>query len=326
MKLEIIDIKSLKPLEKVFPSHLQNIKLMIDSDEVIKKPIIIDKNTGTVLEGSHRYAYLMVEGYKYAPVYKVDYMSEDVRVGTKLSHRFLVHDSTGISKQECIERSLKGHLYYPRTTRHFFTFRKNDISVSLDTLIKGKPRDIAHLLENSSVVEELQHNKKYINEINNEITIISSYIAEIIESKEYLKKQVVMLENQLDVGFFPGKFHPPHMGHVRTILNLAPKYRKLIVAVSADTPDNAIVGQEDVVALLKEVLGGIENIEVTSLKETLTKKEDTSGLPEFNILLSGNPDVISWAQKMGITSTFIERSFITECSGENLRRLALLNN
>ena len=52
-------ISKLKPLELVFPSHLKNLSEMIDSSGYITSPIIADKDTGIVLDGSHRYVYFL---------------------------------------------------------------------------------------------------------------------------------------------------------------------------------------------------------------------------------------------------------------------------
>ena len=53
----ITSIEFLKPLEKVFPSHLKNLSKMILNDGFVKAPIIADKKHGIVLDGSHRYIF-----------------------------------------------------------------------------------------------------------------------------------------------------------------------------------------------------------------------------------------------------------------------------
>jgi hypothetical protein len=228
MKYEIVPIDSLKPLEKVFPTHLKNLEGSINTDGYMLKALIIDKKSGMVLDGSHRYVYLLKNGFKEAPVYLVDYDGEDVRVGTHLVHRFLIDEDSGISKGECIERSLSGNLFSPRTTRHFFTFRKSDIFLPLDQLKKGKPVDVSNLIFDVDVSEEIEHNREYINEINEEVEIIIQYLEEVSQTKKYLTKQIEAMDQSREVAFFPGKFHPPHIGHVQTILNILPKYRKCV--------------------------------------------------------------------------------------------------
>ena len=88
----------------------------------MNRPLIIDKKYKIVLDGSHRYALLYSLGYKFAPVIEVDYSNESIFVGNHLHHRFLYDKKKRISKKEVINRALKGKLYNPRTTRHFFPF------------------------------------------------------------------------------------------------------------------------------------------------------------------------------------------------------------
>jgi len=189
--MEIINIRKLRPLEKVFPRHLKNLAKLIEKDNIIKCPIIADKKTGIILDGSHRYAFFLSKGYKEVPVKFVDYNDENIRVGTHLMHRFLIRGSTNISKEEVIKRGLTGDLFSPRTTRHFFPFRKTDfIDLPLKKLEKGKPVDIKYLIAKVSAEEELRHDKGYLMELEEEIDEIIKYLEEIRQTKEYLKLQV----------------------------------------------------------------------------------------------------------------------------------------
>ena len=51
----------------------------------------------------------------------------------------------------------------------------------------------------------------------------------------------------------------------------------------------------------------------------VNNKTTISDLPKFDILLSGNGDVLSWAAKMGLDSKFIPRS--GELSGTTIRKV-----
>lgn len=320
MNYSLVDINKLRPLEKIFPSHLKNIKKIIEEDQEIKKAIIADLKTGTILDGSHRYAYLLSEGYQLAPVFWVDYQSEDIRVGTRLSHRLFIEESTGITKEECLLRSQTGKLYPPRTTRHFFTFRKETIAAPLENLKKGPKNNISYLISNTSILEEVKHNKNYISEIDEELLLISNYISEMIETKKYLKKQISMIEHTLPIGFFPGKFHPPHLGHLKTILNIAPRYKKLIIGISGDTPEDPMLTQNDIFDILESIFSKNKNIELHTFQGRLIDMKDISSLPKFDTIISGNPEVIEWAKTHGLKYTFEERSF-NNLSSTYIRKL-----
>jgi hypothetical protein len=169
---------------------------MIEKDNKINKPLIVDKKDKIVLDGSHRYAYLYKEGYNYAPAILVDYEDEAIFVGNHLKHRFIKDNSFTISKQEVRNRAINENLYPPRTTRHFFPFRKVDYPVELKLLEKGdKQRSIEHLLEKILLEDEIAMDRNYIDEIDEEIKIIKKYLDEQYETKEYLLSQIKMMEN-----------------------------------------------------------------------------------------------------------------------------------
>jgi len=182
--MKFADINKLKPLEKVFPRHLKNLAKMIDNDKIIKCPIIADKKTGIILDGSHRYAFFLSRGYKTVPVKFVNYDDENIRVGTHLMHRFLIKGSTNISKEEVIKRGLTGNLFSPRTTRHFFPFRKTEfINLPLSKLKKGKAVNIKYLIAKVSAEEELKHDNGYLMELEEEIDEIIKYLEELRQTK-----------------------------------------------------------------------------------------------------------------------------------------------
>lgn len=320
IKYEIVPINILIPLEMVFPNHLKNLEEMINNDGVITKPVIADRNTGIILDGSHRYVYFLKNGYTQIPVCFVDYESEDIRVGTCLAHRFLIDDDPGISKTDCKNRALSGgRIFPPRTTRHFFAFRKSDISLPLGQLKKGDPVDVGWLIADTNVFDEIEHNKKYIREINDEIEIVIQYLEEVTQTKKYLFDQIKRMDMSREIAFFPGKFHPPHIGHILTILNELPKYRKFIICVTEDTPEDKVATPENIAGTLKLFFKGYNNVDVILINGVLTEMKDPKQLPDFDVLLSGNDNVLKWASRSGLKSLYIPRSDGFLCSGTEVR-------
>ena len=187
----IEQIDRLKPLEMVFPNHLNILSKIIMETETIDSPLIADEKTGIILDGSHRYIFFLKFGYKEVVVEFIDYFDENIRVGTHLMHRHIIDKTSDISKTEVIERGLSGNLFPPRTTRHFFPFRKNTFAnISLIDLKKGKPRDVAQYISDINIEDEILHNKKYIDEIDSEIDEIIKYLDEVRLTKVYLRKQI----------------------------------------------------------------------------------------------------------------------------------------
>jgi len=193
---KIIPISKILPLEKVFKKHLDNVSKMILKTNTMNRPLIIDKKYKIVLDGSHRYAFLYNQGYKLAPVIEVDYDNESIFVGNHLHHRFLYDEDKKITKKEVIHRALKNKLYNPRTTRHFFPFRKVDLPTKLNELKKEKEKSIKKLEYGTSLEKEIKFNNKFINEINDELEHIDTYIKEQKDVKKYLLKQKKMMIEQ----------------------------------------------------------------------------------------------------------------------------------
>ena len=190
---KIILLSKILPLEKVFKKHLDNVSKMILKTNTMNRPLIIDKKYKIVLDGSHRYAFLYNHGYKLAPVIEVDYDNESIFVGNHLHHRFLYDEDKKITKKEVIYRALKNKLYNPRTTRHFFPFRKIDLPTKLNELKKEKGKSIKKLEYGTSLKKEIKFNNKFINEINDELEHIDTYVKEQKDVKKYLLKQKKMM-------------------------------------------------------------------------------------------------------------------------------------
>jgi len=195
MKYQLVPVEKLKPLEKVFPNHLKNLTNIICGDGVMKHPLIAENKYGIILDGSHRYIFLLHESFKFAPVIYVDYNSPHIRVGTHLMHRHVINGPVNISKEEVVRRGITGNLFPPRTTRHFFPFRKYEcIDVPLERLKRGKKVDVGEYIANVSIQEEIDHNKKYLKELEEEMDEVIRYLEEIRLVKKYLNKQVEEME------------------------------------------------------------------------------------------------------------------------------------
>jgi cytidyltransferase-like protein len=186
---ELINTANLRPIEKVNPRHYTVIEQSIINTGIMQKPLIVDKLTLAVLDGSHRYAFLVKHGYKTATVILCDYDDESVFVGTHLEHRFKHDPDNWISKKHVRATAISGDLYNPRTTRHFFPFRKIDQPTSLTELEAGPPTDIEYLLYATTPDDEIANNEAYIDELEFELKTLHEYADEQQEVKNWLIQQ-----------------------------------------------------------------------------------------------------------------------------------------
>ena len=80
--LEIREVKTLLPHEQVVSYNLKRLKEAMLNIGHLVDPIIIDKKTGVVLDGHHRLKILEIIESPRVVCQNVDYMSDDIKVGT----------------------------------------------------------------------------------------------------------------------------------------------------------------------------------------------------------------------------------------------------
>ena len=318
----IVPIDRLKPLEKVFRYHLKNLSEMILKEGIVQTPIIADKKHGIVLDGSHRYIFFLMNGFKEVPVKFVDYEDEHIRVGSRLIHRHLVQEKIKISKKEVVRRGLKGDLFYPITTRQFFPFRKNErINVPFDSLKKGRNIDVESFIANSTFQDEIDHNQKYLSEIEKEFDELIRYMEEIRQTKNYLKTQILMMqEESKPVAFFPGKFQPVHMGHITSLMRIFDDYDKIIIGITSDSPN--VLSLNERKGVFESVLSRFNKFEYVFFDTALVDIKDKTILPQFDICVSGNQAVIDFMEKNNFKTRSLDRSEGVGYSGTEIRSIS----
>ncbi len=121
--VRIVDMLFLKCHEKVDEQRLAALKAEIESDGILKKPIVVDANTNVVLDGHHRIKALQALGCSKIPVILIDYKSP--KIGVKTSE-----NGDEYSKRKVIEAALKGKLLPPKSTWHYVTCSKEMAHIS----------------------------------------------------------------------------------------------------------------------------------------------------------------------------------------------------
>jgi len=116
------------------------------------------------------------------------------------------------------------------------------------------------------------------------------------------------------IAFFPGKFQPPHIGHVLTISKLLKKYY-VIIGISQDGP--RVVSQQEVKRIFETIFG--DRADYFIFNDILTNYKEIKNFPRFDVLLTGNDEVIDWARKLNLPTEKIPRSECIGSSGTELR-------
>lgn len=134
IKFTLYNLSALKAHEQVSASHLLKLKHEILQDQVLKRPLIVDAQTGVILDGHHRFRLLLSFGYLFAPTYLVNYLTEqEIQV---LSNR----SEFPVTKPIVLARGLAGRLFPYKTTRHIFAcpFPENPVPLEI---LKGEKHE-----------------------------------------------------------------------------------------------------------------------------------------------------------------------------------------
>ncbi len=108
-----LPISDLYPHEEIEPANLERtVEAMRQGELLENHPILVDRETGVILDGHHRYAACKVLGIILIPCILVDYHSEVLLESRR--------PEVPVSKAEVIRRGLSGELYPPKSTRHIY--------------------------------------------------------------------------------------------------------------------------------------------------------------------------------------------------------------
>jgi len=130
--IKLLDVDKLKCHEEVVEEHVEQLRRRITEDRRLKRPIIVDKKSLVILDGTNRYHVFQRMGIKKIPVQLVDYSDGEVRV--YLRRKELLVE---LIKEAVLRRGEEGRLFPNKTTRHLIKKRAGIINYSLEKL-KGE--------------------------------------------------------------------------------------------------------------------------------------------------------------------------------------------
>jgi hypothetical protein len=111
MDIFLMNARDLKEHEEVEFRRLERLKKQIKKDKVLRRPIVVDKNTKIIIDGHFRFNSLKQLGYSKVPVFLIDYSSPEILVRTW-------RDNEKITKEDVLMAGLNGKKFPPKTSKH----------------------------------------------------------------------------------------------------------------------------------------------------------------------------------------------------------------
>ena len=132
--VSLVDLDWLKPHEEIEIKNRDKLLEMTKKWGGFTKPLLVDSQTGSILDGHHRHSVAVCLNLKRVPAILIDYLSNDeisvdVWPGSGLET---------ITKQQVIDMSLSGDLYPPKTSKHTISNHMPPIHVLLEVLEKSE--------------------------------------------------------------------------------------------------------------------------------------------------------------------------------------------
>ena len=124
-------VEILRPHEQTIPKKVDELEKMTHRWKAYVLPLVVDKNTGVILDGHHRHQVALRLDLQCLPCVLVDYMGDSsVELG--------VWPNCGrdnLSQQEGSEAGLGGGRVQPKSSRHRLSDHLPPISVPLTRLL-----------------------------------------------------------------------------------------------------------------------------------------------------------------------------------------------
>ena len=130
MKVELVPLEVLRPHEQILLKKVDQLEKMTHRWNAYTKPLLIDRATGTILDGHHRYNVAQRLELLCVPCVLIDYLEDSL---IELD----VWPNCGrdkVTKNEVIQAALSGNLFTPKTSRHRLSDHLPPIAVTLSRL------------------------------------------------------------------------------------------------------------------------------------------------------------------------------------------------
>ena len=126
----LVPLEWLKPHEEIKERNRDKLLEMTNRWGGYTKPLIVDRETGAILDGHHRHSIAGLLALKRVPAICVDYL-QDERIHVDVWPNC---GQSSLSKEDVIAMSLSMNLFPPKTSRHTIAEDTPPIFFPLETL------------------------------------------------------------------------------------------------------------------------------------------------------------------------------------------------
>lgn len=123
---------------------------------------------------------------------------------------------------------------------------------------------------------------------------------------------------------FPGRFQPPHLGHIYILMKIYPLYDEIIIAVTSYTyggKTKQVLPIPKIVQLLQDLFKHLPKIRVIAIGKGMIERETFDDLPHFDVVATGNMELVRKMEKLGIKTRWHPRIKIPGWRGAEQRHL-----
>lgn len=129
-EVELMPRTQLLPHEQVLPERLEEMTQKLARRDYFHKPILVDRESNTILDGHHKWTAAGILKLNLVPVVKVDYLTDE---------RIVVEPrpesgTTSITKEEVVAMGRSESVYPPKSSRHVLPFELPRFKIPLKIL------------------------------------------------------------------------------------------------------------------------------------------------------------------------------------------------
>ena len=130
MEIVLIQISELLPHEEIKQKKLRKLIDLVKKRGGLYEPILVDRDTRTLLDGHHRYNTALHLGLKFIPGIEVDYLEdESIQVES-----WPGKEEMKITKESVLSMAKSENLFPPKTSKHSISFEYPKQFFSLEEL------------------------------------------------------------------------------------------------------------------------------------------------------------------------------------------------